>query len=85
MSAEDFDPDRDVLFDIPVDENTAEMTCAIVELPDASDTDRLYDDTKSLYEKFDPTKVSAIATCYNVTMLQVPCLHAACLLVPILL
>ena len=58
MSAEDFDPDRDVLFDIPVDENTAEMTCAVVEMPDDSDTDRLYDDTKSLYEKFDPTKVS---------------------------
>ena len=58
VSAEDFDPDRDVLFDIPVDENTAEMTCAVVNIPDSSDTDRLYDDTKSLYEKFDPTKVS---------------------------
>ena len=58
VSAEDFDPDRDVLFDIPVDENTAEMTCAVVEMPDSTDTDRLYDDTKSLYEKFDPTKVS---------------------------
>ncbi|CAI8046858.1 hypothetical protein GBAR_LOCUS25911 [Geodia barretti] len=60
VSAEDFDPDRDVLFDIPVDENTAEMTCAVVEMPDDSDTDRLYDDTKSLYEKFDPTKVMSI-------------------------
>ena len=61
MSAEDFDPDRDVLFDIPVDENTAEMTCVVVDMPDSSDTHRLYDDTKSLYEKFDLTKVSCLS------------------------
>ena len=58
MTLEDFDPDRDTLFDIPVDENTALMTCSVVEITDSTDSDRLYDDTKTLYEKFDPTKVS---------------------------
>lgn len=54
-SADDFDPDRDTLFDIPVDDNTAEVTCAIVKI---SDTDKLYGTTKTLYERFDPTRVS---------------------------
>ena len=57
VSGADFDPDRDVLFDIPVDENTAEMTCCAVEIADSKETEKLYDDTKSLYEKFDPSKV----------------------------
>ena len=64
VSDEDYDPDRDVLFDIPVDENTAEMTCSVVDIPDSSDNDRLYDDTKSLYEKFDPTKVRVCSLSY---------------------
>ena len=72
VTPEDFDPDKDVLFDIPVDENTAEMTCVLVDIPDTIDTDRLYEDTKALYEKFDPTKVSHIHSRVSIKPLSYP-------------
>ncbi len=49
-----------MLFDIPVDENTALITVALVEINDTKETEKLYDDTKSLYEKFDPSKVLSV-------------------------
>ena len=48
------------------------MTCAVVEIPDTTDTDRLYDDTKTLYEKFDPTRVSHFCSTFSPNSLSSP-------------
>ena len=54
---DDEDSEQEILFDVPLDKNTSQVTCVVMELEDTDDTNKLYDNTKSIYEKFDPSKV----------------------------
>ena len=60
VSEEDYDPDRDVLIDIPVDDNTALVGVALIEINDKTETEKLYEDTRCLFEAFDPSKVLSV-------------------------
>ena len=51
------DSDTDNLFDIPVDDNLAEIEVAVIETNDVEETEKLYDDTRSIVERFNPSKV----------------------------
>ena len=54
-----YDPERDMLFDIPIHEETLkDIEVAVVEPIDTGDTEKLYDDTRNIFEKFDPSKVT---------------------------
>ena len=49
-----------MLIDIPVDDNTALVSVALIEINDKTETEKLYEDTRCLFEAFDPSKVLSV-------------------------
>ena len=58
MMYPEYQSDRKLFFDIPVDEDVlADVEVCIVEPQNSNDTEKLYDDTRIIYEQFNPNKV----------------------------
>jgi len=57
----DSDSDIDNLFDIPVDENLAKIEVAVIKTNDVEETEKLYVNTRSIVERFNPSRLRSCA------------------------
>ena len=54
-----YNPESEALVDIPVDDEALKITVAVVDSSDSQDTEKLYEDTKYIYERFNPRALTS--------------------------
>ena len=52
-------PEREDLIDIPVDDEALQIEVTVIDSSDSQDTEKLYEDTRFIYERFDPSALKS--------------------------
>ena len=54
-----YHPDSEALVDIPVDDEALKIEVAVIDSSDSQETEKLYEDTRHIYERFNPRKLKS--------------------------
>ena len=55
----DGNPEREDLIDIPVDDEALQIEVTVIDSSDSQETEKLYEDTRFIYERFDPSTLKS--------------------------
>ena len=55
----DGNPEREDLIDIPVDDEALQIKVTVIDSSDSQETEKLYEDTRFIYERFDPSTLKS--------------------------